>query len=54
MTLAGWFTLAAPKESQVLHLGHVDVDNGAGLNEELPHQALVDLLIQASDVDGGI
>lgn len=34
--------------------GHVRVDHGASLEEELPQQRLADLLVQAADVDGGI
>ena len=32
-------------------LGHVDVDDGTRLNEELPQQGLGDLLVQTADVD---
>lgn len=34
--------------------GHVGVDHGARLEEELPQQRLADLLVQAAHVDGGI
>lgn len=34
--------------------GHVGVDHGARLEEELPQERLADLLVQAAHVDGGI
>lgn len=34
--------------------GHVGVDHGARLEEQLPQERLADLLVQAAHVDGGI
>ncbi len=35
-------------------LGHVHIDDWPGLDEQLPEQRLVDLLVKTAHIDGGI